>query len=787
MASALNMLGMSIAFAVFLIITISVRFEYGFDRFHKNKGHIFQLENMRDDKIWESNFSRPHIEALIASSPHIVAGGVYMDASAYSLAFSADEDPDAPGFLDSFIRVTSGFTDVFDFDMTQGSSEALREPDKILIPESLSKKLFGNEPAVGRTLYFAEARALGKSLQFHHMSINTAPVIGGVFRDFPENSRLRNVIYMPIPEAEMMNDPYTGSYYGYVRLDDPLAIDQIVADFKSHYSAQLADMRVDDIRLRPIEELYFSGNIRNDNTPTGNRQTTDMLLLVAFLVVAIASINYVNFSIALTPVRIRNINTRKIMGQPVSSIRGNLVMESALICVCAFVISAFVVWLIHENGLLEKLLGYNISMNSNIPLFALTGVLSLAVGVLAGLYPAWHMTSFPPAMVANGSFSVTSRAKLVRKSLIGFQYIVSIALIICALFVNIQNKYIRSFPLGFDKENVLEVRLPLSVAALKTETYRQRLMSHSDIKGVGFTDTPFVSDESRSFIAYYYNGERHYQHWIGVSYEMPEVMGLQIVEGRGFCPGDELRDDDLAVCIINQTAANEIGAVVGEYIYENRTNVEIVGIYEDINFKSLYNPVGPFAYYTSAPGKYRRSSPELYSYIRISPHDPQASIDHIRNVLAELEPSYPAEIIYIDQSIANLYQKSLKQAMMITIFSLIAVILSVIGVFGLVVFEAQGRRKEIAIRKVMGASVREILIMLNGGFARIVLICFIIAGPLAWYGVRMWLKSFAYATPVHIWVFFAALCLVMLLTLFTVTFQSYRAAVENPAEAIKRG
>jgi len=355
------------------------------------------------------------------------------------------------------------------------------------------------------------------------------------------------------------------------------------------------------------------------------------------------------------------------------------------------------------------------------------------------------------------------------------------------MFIQTQNNYIGSFPLGFDKHNVLEVRLPVSVAVLKTDTYRQRLMAHSDIEGVGFTDTPFVSDETRSFIAYYYNGERHYQHWIGVSHEMPDVMGLQIVEGRGFRPGDEMRDDDLAVCIINETAAKEIGATVGEYIYENRTNVEIIGIYSDIHFKSLYNPVGPFGYYTSAPGRYRRTSPDLYSYIRISPHNPQASIDHVRNVLAELDPSYPVEISFLDKSMENLYVKSRKQGTMITIFSLIAVALSIIGVFGLVVFEAQGRRKEIAIRKVMGSTVREILVMLNGGFARIILICFVIAAPLAWYGVKMWLKNFAYATPMHIWIFFAAFCLIMLLTVFTVTFQSYRAATENPVEAIKRG
>lgn len=786
-ASVLNVFGLSIAFTVFLVMMVYVNFEYGYDQFHENKTRIFQVENMRDDQIWESNFSRPHLEAIIQSSPHIVAGGVHMGAATpqFNIAFSASADPNVEGFREKFDRMTPGFTEVFDFQMVDGDVSSMEEPDKVLIPESIARKFYGHESAVGKPFYVIEVRGTGEPLQLFGTAINELQTVGGVYRDFPENSRLQNLVYLSIPQQEMMHDWSTGPYYGYVLLDDPAAADEVAAAFVESHADVLESIKVENIRLRPLTELYFGEKVRHDGSPYGNKLVTNMLLLIAFLVVIIASINFINFSIALTPVRIKSINTKKVLGQSTASLRFQLVFEAVLTTGFAFVVAMLFAWLLQETALLNGLLGLTFSLSSSLPLLGLTAVVALGVGLVAGLYPAWHMTSFPAAMVLSGSFAVSGRAKFVRKSLIGFQYIVSIILIVCALFVQVQHTYIGKFSPGFDKENVLEVKLSMGIAATKSDLYRQMLLQHPEIKSVGFTDDAFVHDGSRSFIAYNYNGERHYQNWLCASPDLPETMGLQIVQGRGFRPEDGQRTGGGYVCIINEATAKDIEAVVGEQLYDGNTPVEIIGIYKDANFKSLHNAIEPSAYYIPVPGEYRGELPRAYSYIKITGNDVKGTIDHVRNTLRTIDPAFPARINFLDQSMENLYRQSLNQGLMITLFSLLAVLLSIIGVFGLVVFEAQGRRKEIAIRKVLGSTVRQILVMLNTGFVKIVLVCFVIAAPLAWYGVKMWLGNFAYQTPIHFWIFGLAFVLVLMLTVLTVTFQSYRTAIENPVKAIK--
>lgn len=790
-ASVLNLLGLTIAFAAFLIVISYVRFEYGFDSHHPNRERIYVVENKRQHDHWDATFPNAHLRFFFDSSPQILAGGVYVGGSYSSsnTGTSVSAGMDKPFYFEKMERITAGFTEVFNFDMIEGEARAIQEPNKVLISESQARKIYGTEHAVGEPLYFTEAMTLGETFRMRGTEMNSVQTVGGVYRDFPENSRIKNVIYLRIPDDENANEWYQGGYYGFVLLAEGASPQELIDTYKRDNAEFLDKLTVQDMRLRPLGELYFAtaeGGARTDGMSGGNKLITDLLLLVGLLVIAIAAINFVNFSVALTPIRIKNINTQKVLGHPVGALRRDLVVESVFMTGLAFMIGLGLVHLLEGQAWLNRLLGFNFTLGANVSLVVITAAIALGTGVVAGIYPAWHMTSFPPALVLTGSGTVSGRAKGIRKTLIGFQYVASICLIICALFIHIQTHYIGQVDLGFDKDNLVQVRLPVEVALTKPEQFRERLLEHADITDVAFTESPFVRDEPRRYIGFHYEGEHHFHNWIGVSWNFPEMMGIELTEGRLFRPDDANERGNTSSCIISQSGAEMIGAKIGTTFSDNDFGniVEIVGIFKDVHYESLYRSVAPMAFWTSSP---ERQDVHGYAYVKFRGKNFLSVAEQIQGTIREMAPSYPPVFEFFDGTLARLYLHSYNQGILVTSFSIIAVLLSIIGVFGLVVFEVQGRRKEIAVRKVLGSTVREILVMLNGGFVKIVLVCFLISIPLAWYGVDSWLDSFAYKTPMHLWVFFVALVMVGLLTFLTVTLQSYRAAIENPAKALMRG
>lgn len=781
-ASLLNLLGLSVAFTAFLLVTMQVRYEYGYNQF-PNQERIVRFEYFRDSMQWEPNFSRPVGELMLTASPHIEAAGLLRVNLGTPYYITAGDQSDRQGISEFVSRITPGLTEVFSFEMAEGSASTLQTTDQVLIPQSLARKLFGRESAVGQHLKISEFESSGGWYNSPWGAKYPANVtVGGVYRDFPSNSLVANHIYGKQDEQELTSDWHTGVFYCYLLLDSPDSAAEVIESYRNNYPKDAFAYNMDAIRLRPVSALYFGEYVLNDYIPHGNKTVTDILLLIALLVVMIASINFVNFSVALTPLRIKGINTRKVLGCPVGQLRRNLVLESLGITLLAFLLAVFLAWSLQESHTLDSLLGESLSLGSNLPLVGLTGILALVVGLFSGLYPAWHMTSFPPALVLSGSFAVSGRAKLVRKGLVAVQYVISIVLIVCALFIYLQNRYISRIDLGFDKERLIQVRLSEDMALNDDQRYRQMLLEHPGVVDVAFSQQKFVSDDIKPNLGTNYKGKHYYHYLVQVSYNFPELIGVSATRGRNFRASDEMRTDGRSAWMFNESAAKMMDLEVGSEI----EGIPIVGIFPDLHFESMYFPIKPMGFLVSPKGHWNIKFPLLFSYIKVRGNDLPGVVAHIRRTLHEIDPSFPADIRFFDTTLDDLYSKSHNQGLMVTLFSLLAVILSIVGVFGLVVFEAQGRTKEIAVRRVMGATVHEILLMFNTGFVRIVLICFVVAVPLAWFGVKTWLQSFAYKTPIHAWVFLIALMSVLILTILTVTFQSYRAATTNPARSLHK-
>ncbi len=800
-AAILNLLGLALAFTAFLVIVLHTWNEYNYDNYHPNKEHIFKVEFLRDNNTWEDGYARVLFEHLFSGSPQIRAYGIFMDyAFGPGVPMSPGAHPGELVYYEKVDRITPGFTDVIHFDILEGNVKAIADPDQVLIPESVARKFFGKESAVGKPIVLLDALSAGGKIKVSaNQELNAVLYVGGVYRNFPENSRIRNVIYSGIPPQEMMHEWYTGGYRAYVLLEDPARAGTLAETLTEKNRELLSGLVIHKIRFRPLTDLYFAEKAKGDTAPGGNKQLTDILLVVAVLILVVAVVNYVNFSVALTPARIRGINTQKVLGCSVGTIRRNIVSEAVMMTVTAYLLALLVTSVVFRHGLLNRLLGNGLSLSDHLPLVGMTFALALIVGAIAGLYPAWHMTAYPPVMLLNGSFAATGRAKMLRKALIGFQYVVSIVLIICAFVIQLQHRYVSRTDVGFDKEHILQVRLSPGTGA-KSELFRQKLIQHAGIVDVAFAEDEFVRDEGKAHIAYYYQNERLTQYWIGVSHNFPAVMGIPIVAGRDFRPGDEMPVAGHAVCIVNETAAKELASVsagkrgektsadyrkiAGDTFLDYRTTVRIAGVFKDINFESLYRPIEPLGLWVASPGHYRYDKPYGYSYVKVT-GNPLAAIDHIRATLEELDPVYPPQIDFLDAAMDALYQKTRNQGTIVILFSLIAVLLAIMGVFGLVMFEAQSRRKEIAVRRVFGATVPEVLVLFNSGFVKIVLICFVVSVPLAWFGIHKWLESFAYRAPIRIWVFAVPLLLVLILTVLTVTFQSYRVATTNAVKSLK--
>lgn len=602
--------------------------------------------------------------------------------------------------------------------------------------------------------------------------------IGAVYKDFPENTQLRNVVYTAIDPDYNINNFSSSNWVCYLLLDNPAMADEVADNFNRNFDFKKIYHEGEQIRLVPLTDIYYMNETQDGGTfRSGNKEVTALLFGIALLIVIVAAINFTNFSTSLTPLRIKSINTQKVLGSSDTLLRRSLLIEAALISFIAWLVSLVIFWGLDWAEALP-FIEADLSLVSNLLIVFLCGIVALVIGWLAGIYPAYYITSFPPALVLKGSFGLSPSGRKLRTTLICVQFVVSIVLIIGACFVQIQNSYMRNFSLGFDKDQVAIVELNETMYNKHHDTYVNRLKENPGIEDVAFAMEKVGSKDGYNTNGGNYKGKDFQYFIIIASSNFLRVMGIPVIEGRDFSKADELSDH--VSYIFNRTAMEGLDMQVGD-AFDSYSSGHLIGFSDDVKFTSLRGGEDNIAFLV---GNFGYSLP--ISYIRLKAgSDIHAVVGHIQETMRELDPSYPFNIEFYDEIFNHLYRKEENLRDLVTVFSLLAIIISLVGVFGLVVFETQYRRKEIGIRKVHGATVGEILLMFNKAYLRIVGICFVIAAPIAWQGAKMWLEGFAYKTPLHWWVFLIALLIVTVITLLTVSFQNWKAANENPVNSIK--
>ena len=776
-AVVLNLFGLTIAFAAFLLIVMQVDYEMNYDAMHSKSGRTFRLEANHGEFEHNAIHCLMFSDAFVNSSAHVTDYSYrypFYGGERYCQIDEVDDQGEAKVFKENFQLCLPNISDVFDFHMKEGSVECLSIPGSVLIPESVAKRLFDKQSAIGKRI-----RMSGSS-GWQPVS-TTILTIGGVYKDFPGNTTVQNRIYVPMDQLDLLKSSW--QMYAneiYVTLDDPLNKEEVLDHFNKTFDfakSQMGSAQEIALRLTPLKDVYYTHDTTFDFNPKGHRETNYVLLGIAFLILFIAGINFTNLTTSLIPLRLKTINTHRVLGCSIYKLRAISLIESIVICLISYILALFIV-----NDLsytpIANWVDADIRLSQYKGLILLTALIAILTGCLAGLYPAIRSTSYAPALVLKGSFGLSPKGKKVRVALIGFQYTVSIALIIVTLFMGLQNHFMTSSEqLGFNKDQVAIVNLTPEIYAKHKPQYIQKLKDYPGIEDVAFSVYELSKEDDMIDLEYARHEDKDVFFKVFYASEnFLSVMDIQVEEGRDFTREDlnKAQSD----YIINPAAERDFHLHPGDR-FNDRT---VLGVSKDFRFNSCRIASSPFVFALNND----IPNPKLVSYIRFnSKTNLQEAVAHVRETLKEIDPTFPFEISFYNTILNNLYQKEQTLGKLISLFGIMAILISIVGVFGLVLFETQYRRKEIGIRKINGATTGQILLMFNKTYIRIVSVCFIISIPIAWMGTQQWLENFAYKTPLHLWVFIVAFLIILSVTIGTVTFRNWQAANENPVNSVK--
>lgn len=789
-SSILNILGLTAAFAALYIILVQVHHDLTYNKELKDSDRIYCM--MVGDQFAEYGAScwinRPIAEAVIAASPDVEAGGCgYVGKNVPSADIFLDDNHQLSVKIGAF---SNGGKDVFGFELVAGNWDDWINGVTYAISESTAQRLGVQVGDVAKL----------RNKSWRGVTLEDAQIVV-IYKDMPANTDGATFDMFYNIGSQSLERWNEWGYNYFVKLckdADPKDFDEAAkpamkdawmrmngVDPTSLSEEERAKWEENapqtQLHLMKLTDTYFAENI-NAPGKTGNHTTTMTLLAIAIVVVVIAFINYINFFFAMVPLRLKSVNTRKILGGSRFSLVLSFVGESVAMVAIALGMAVAVITLFRQSTL-ATLIDTTLNFDQNIGLVVLTVGSALFISVAASLYPALFATSFNPAFALKGTLGTTQKGKAFRIGLIGLQFTVSIVLIICAIFIHEQRKFMLNRNMGFDEEQLLTVMTTVKIG-FDHETAENQLKSDAAIKDVAWGDGQFVVDERMSWNREFKGGSVHWQCY-PVSWNFVDFMGIEMAEGRTFSPADELSEN--GVYILNETAQKMFDIQIGDQICGHTNGfAEIAGICKDFNYSALRNEIGPFALYVFGKKPWR---PCMQLFIRTEAGvDVTALMRRIQTALHDLDPTFAADdfdVQLFDQTLQSQYKKEQNLSKLVNLFTILAIVISLMGVFGLVMFETEHRRKEIGIRRVHGATVQQILAMFNSRFVKIVLVCFVIAVPVSVVIMNRYLEGFAYRVQLHIWVFAMSLLAVMAITIAVVTLRSLRAATVNPVKSLR--
>jgi putative ABC transport system permease protein len=797
--SFINVAGLSIGLAICFIIILFVINEISYDKHFANADQIYRIKS--EIKFGGNHYNMLYAPPVLASTlvseyPEVEAAIRFRERGSYLVKRNIDNIKE-----DHVIWTDKDFFRVFGIPVIAGNAEtALAEPNTIAVSETIANKYFPNENALGQTLILDN-------------DLNVK--ITAIYKPLPVNTHFHFDILISLEGLEEAKRPvwYSNNFQTYVRLRAGTDSRQLDAKLSQlvikHVMPQLAEVLGGDFTaekflaagnkmeytLQPVTDIHLKSSLQGEFEPNFDIAYVYLFAAIALFILIIACINFMNLSTARSANRAKEVGIRKVMGSFRSHLMRQFLAESVLLSFISILLALAFAYLLlplfNELSLRELTIPF-----SQPILYIIILLAALIVGLLAGIYPSFFLSAFKPASVLKGNVALGMKSGFIRSALVVFQFTISIFLVIGTLAVNRQLNYIQNKKLGFNKDQVIVIedafalgnnRIPFKEEIMRSgKMERATMTGFLPVSGTWRSDTPWWVEGRDPAVQ---ENMVSIQNW-RVDYDYIKTMGMKIKEGRDFS-----RDfpSDSAGVIINEAAIrgfNFDGEVIGSKIASfgddgngepdrnNLTTLTVVGVVENFHFESLKHNVGPLMMELS-------KQPEGPISFRFQSQNTQEVIQLIETKWKELAPGQPFTYYFLDERFGSMYAAETRLGKIFGIFSALAILIACLGLFALTAFTAEQRTKEIGIRKVLGASVSSIVLLLSKELGKLVLIAFVLAAPLAWYGIDWWLKDYTFKTEIGIGLYLFSGLAALFIASATMSFQSFRAAASDPVKSLK--
>jgi ABC-type antimicrobial peptide transport system permease subunit len=774
--SIINVLGLATGMAVAMLIGLWIWDEVTYDQYHKNHEELAQVMTTFIDNDGKMGTGQA-VSMPIGDELRRKYGSDFKNVSMASWNFGhvmAVGDKKIPG---KGMWVEANFPSMFSFKMLKGNINALNDPSSVLLSESMAKTLFGNEDAINKMVRFDNKDNFK---------------VEGVYEDLPHNSTLYETkLLLPwkkyITTEDWLKNAMTQwnnhSWQAYVQMADNIDMAQESEKIKNvvmDHKVALTDGKEQAV-LFPMAKWRLYNEFKDGQPTKGRIQFIWLFSIIGIFVLLLACINFMNLSTARSEKRAKEVGIRKTVGSLRKQLIGQFLSESVLVAFISFLFSIILVIILMP--LFNKLADKEMPLPwSSLTFWLIALVFTFVTGIVSGSYPAFYLSKFEPIKVLKGTFRVGRYASLPRKVLVVIQFTFSIALIIGTVIIYKQIQYAKSRPINYKSEGLITIGLSTPDLYGHFDALRQDLLATGAVNDMATSSCPTTGVWSNQ-IGFKWEGMDPNAlpafGTIAVSQDFGKTIGWQVKEGRDF--SKEFATDSLAM-VLNESAVKLINMkknIVGETIQFDDQNFKVIGVVKDMLMESPYQPVKPTVFFYN---------PNWVSVITVSikqGRPVKQALAKIETVFKKYDPGAPFNYTFNDEDYAKKFADEQRIGNLATFFTILAIFISCLGLFGLASFVAEQRKKEIGVRKVLGASVYNLWQMLSREFALLVIISCVIAIPVAWYYLDNWLQQYDYRTDISVWVFVVSAFGALFITLITVSFQAIKAALANPVESLR--
>ncbi len=779
----INLFGLAIGIATCLIIFTYISYELGYDKFNRDYEDVYRVavKGRIGEDFFNVAASMPPLPvALKRNFPEVRS---YSRISKYGdNAFLAIGDKKF--YIEGLYFVDTAFLDVFTFEMLRGDpATALAEPYSIVLTETIARKYFGDEDPMGKIL---------------RLNDQVSMKITGVLKDIPANTHLKftmlgsfNTLMKELGEGRYKDNWGSLMLYSYIRLypgTDAAAFGgKIKTAIREGFGEKASEYKIEMIPyLQPVTGIHLHSNLLAELEPNSDISYIYIFSAVALFILVIACINFMNLSTARSSRRSREVGMRKVSGATRGQLVRQFLVESMFLTLFCMILALIMVEALMP--VFSDMTGLDLEPYFHRPLtVAVVLGLCLFVGFFAGTYPAFVLSSFQPIQAIKGEAYGGIKKSVLRNLLVVLQFSISIAMLVCTLLIYEQMKFVSNKKMGYDKENLVIIPLKADRLKEKGKTLKTVFEQLPAVKMISLTSStpgrsidgtgycPEGIDSKSPWIIYTLRGD----------YDFIDVFGMKIKEGREFS-----RDygTDTTAAVINEALVKKLGWLepIGKKIYDFgredslKTYFTVVGVVEDFHFKSMHDPIEPSMILIN------RDKPD-YLAVRLNPGNTANSIDQLRQKWEEVEQAFPFDYYFMKEEYKDMYKSEQKMAELFIAFTVLAMLIACLGLFGLALFSIEQRTKEIGIRKILGASVIGLLYRLSREFTKWILLSALIAWPVSYFLIDYWLESFAYRINVtdYAWIFLVSALIALAVALITIIYHAYYAATRDPVDAVK--